>query len=67
MASWFRSSSMQYVELYVAPTAATKVVQELGDIKNGIVQFTDVSSYVSRGEAGASPPVRPAHSMIFNG
>jgi hypothetical protein len=43
MASWYRSSEMEYVQLYVQPTAAASVVDTLGSDGEGIIEFVDVS------------------------
>lgn len=44
MASWYRSSEMEYVQLYVQPTMAGAVVDALGSAGEGIMEFVDVSS-----------------------
>ena len=44
MGSWYRSSPMTYVQLYIEPSSAKTVVETLGDDTEGFVQFLDVSA-----------------------
>lgn len=41
--SWFRSSPMDYVQMYLPTEAAEDIVRKLGDDREGVIQFVDVS------------------------
>ncbi len=41
--SWFRSSPMDYVQMYIPADAAEDIVRKLGDDREGVIQFVDVS------------------------
>eukprot|EP00613_Pedinella_sp_CCMP2098_P079660 CAMPEP_0171950244 /NCGR_PEP_ID=MMETSP0993-20121228/76918_1 /TAXON_ID=483369 /ORGANISM="non described non described, Strain CCMP2098" /LENGTH=96 /DNA_ID=CAMNT_0012594995 /DNA_START=158 /DNA_END=444 /DNA_ORIENTATION=+ len=43
MASWFRSMDMQYVSIIVNEDAAHSCIKLIGQIGQGVVQFTDLN------------------------
>ncbi|KAA0173941.1 hypothetical protein FNF27_04502 [Cafeteria roenbergensis] len=41
--SWFRSSPMDYVQMYIPADAAEDIVRKLGDDREGVIQFVDLN------------------------